>query len=124
VLPTRLARNAGLFTRAGRINLRNAQFERDGMPVEPDCTCYTCRHFSRAYLRHLFKAEELLAYRLATIHNVHFLLRLVQQVRAAIAGGSLAAFMAGFLAGYRIIPHEVRAENREKRRRAGDLAQE
>jgi queuine tRNA-ribosyltransferase len=124
VLPTRLARNAGLFTRGGRINLRNAQFERDGAPVEPGCTCYACRHFSRAYLRHLFKAEELLAYRLATIHNVHFLLQFMQQVRAAIAEGRLAAFGAGFLDSYRVIPHEVRAENREKRRRASGLAEE
>jgi queuine tRNA-ribosyltransferase len=115
VLPTRLARNAALFTRQGRLNMRNARFERDPAAIEEDCACYTCRHFSRAYLRHLFKAEELLAYRLATIHNVHFLLQLMCDVRAAIAEGRFADFKAGFLADYPIIPHEVRAANREKR---------
>ncbi len=94
VLPTRLARNAALLTRQGRINLRNARFERDPGPVEADCTCYTCRHFSLAYLRHLFKAEELLAYRLATIHNVHFLLQLMREIRAAIRQGTFRQFRA------------------------------
>lgn len=103
VLPTRLARNAALLTRQGRINMRNARFERDASPVEAGCACYTCRHFSRAYLRHLFKAEEILASRLATIHNVHFMLELMRDVRAAIASGSLAAFKDEFLAGYPIM---------------------
>jgi queuine tRNA-ribosyltransferase len=116
VLPTRLARNAALFTRQGRINIRNARFERDAMPVEESCRCYTCRHFSKAYLRHLFKAGELLAYRLATVHNVHFLLELMRDVRAAIAAGRFLAFKDGFLATYPIIPHQVRAVNREKRK--------
>jgi queuine tRNA-ribosyltransferase len=117
VLPTRLARNAALFTREGRLNIRNARFERDGAPIESDCRCYTCRHFSRAYLRHLFKAHELLAYRLASIHNVHFLLRLMRDVRTAIAAGRFSAFREAFLAGYPIIPDEIRAANREKRYR-------
>jgi len=103
VLPTRLARNAALLTRQGRINMRNARFERDASPVETGCTCYACRHFSRAYLRHLFKAEEILASRLATIHNVHFMLELMREIRAAIASGSLAAFKDEFLAGYPIM---------------------
>lgn len=103
VLPTRLARNAALLTRQGRINMRNARFERDASPVEAGCACYTCGHFSRAYLRHLFKAEEILASRLATIHNVHFMLELMRDVRAAIASGSLAAFKDEFLAGYPIM---------------------
>ncbi len=98
VLPTRLARNAALFTRQGRINLRNACFERDPSPVEEGCGCYTCRHFSRAYLRHLFKAEELLAYRLATLHNVHFLLQLMREIRAAIQEGTFHQFKAARLA--------------------------
>jgi queuine tRNA-ribosyltransferase len=117
VLPTRLARNAALFTRRGRLNMRNARYERDPAPVEEACTCYTCRHFSRAYLRHLFKAEELLAYRLATIHNVHFLLQLMRDIRAAIPNGGFDAFRAGFLAGYPVIPHGARAANRERRKR-------
>jgi queuine tRNA-ribosyltransferase len=116
VLPTRLARNAALFTRRGRINIRNARFERDALPIEEGCQCYTCRHFSRAYLRHLFKAGELLAYRLATIHNVHFLLQLMRDVRANLAAGRFSTFKNEFLADYPIIPHQVRAANREKRR--------
>ena len=116
VLPTRLARNGALFTRAGRINIRNAQFARDAAPVEEGCQCYTCRSFSRAYLRHLFKAGELLASRLATIHNVHFLLELMRDIREAITAGSLQAFREEFLGKYPIIPHDVRTANREKRK--------
>jgi queuine tRNA-ribosyltransferase len=115
VLPTRLARNAALFTRSGRINIRNAQFERDARPIEEDCQCYTCRSFSRAYLRHLFKAKELLAPRLATIHNVHFLLALMQEIREAIAEGRFQTLKDGFLSSYSIIPHEVRVAHRERR---------
>lgn len=115
VLPTRLARNASLFTREGRINIRNAGFARDPAPVEAGCSCYTCRHFSRAYLRHLFKAGEILAARLATIHNLHFLLQLARDIRAALAAGRFLQFKADFLAGYPIVPHEVRAANRERR---------
>lgn len=96
VLPTRLARNAALFTRWGRINLRNARFERDPQPPDVGCECYTCRHFSLAYLRHLFKAEELLGYRLATIHNVHFLLQLMRDIRAALCEGRFADFYQHF----------------------------
>jgi queuine tRNA-ribosyltransferase len=116
VLPTRLARNAALFTRLGRINIRNARFEREAEPVEDGCQCYTCRHFSRAYLRHLFKAGELLAYRLATIHNVHFMLNLMRDVRTAIASDCFPAFKDEFLGNYPVIPHKVRAANRERRK--------
>jgi queuine tRNA-ribosyltransferase len=117
VLPTRLARNAALFTHRGRLNVRNAGFERDATPVEEGCGCYTCQHFSRAYLRHLFKTGELLAYRLATIHNVHFLLQLMRDLRVAVAAGRFSAFKDEFLADYPIIPHELRAANRERRQR-------
>ena len=115
VLPTRLARNAALFTRQGRINLRNARFRQDPAPVEPGCGCYTCRHFSLAYLHHLFRAEELLAYRLATIHNVHFLLQLMRDIRAAIAQGRFPAYKDEFLAGYRVIPEGTPPAGHEKR---------
>jgi queuine tRNA-ribosyltransferase len=115
VLPTRLARNAALFTRRGRINIRNARFERDASPIEEGCGCYACRHFSRAYLRHLFKAGELLAYRLATIHNLHFMLELMRELRASLAAGRFPAFKDRFLADYPIIPDHVRAANREAR---------
>jgi queuine tRNA-ribosyltransferase len=116
VLPTRLARNGALFTRNGRINIRNAQYERDAAPIEAGCRCATCQRFSRAYLRHLFKARELLAPRLATIHNVHFLLELMRDIRAAIADGSFLVFKDMFLSAYPVIPHDVRAANREKRK--------
>lgn len=115
VLPTRLARNAGLFTQQGRINIRNARFERDTAPIEEGCPCFTCQNFSRAYLRHLFKAGELLAYRLASIHNLHFLLALMCDIRMAIANDRFLAFRDEFLANYPIIPHHVRAANRERR---------
>jgi len=119
VLPTRLARNAALFTRQGRINIRNASFQRDPLPVEEGCGCYTCGHFSRAYLRHLFRAEELLAYRLATIHNVHFLLQLMREVRAALAEERFAAFKAAFLRGYSVMPSAATEDDLDSRGRPG-----
>jgi queuine tRNA-ribosyltransferase len=115
VLPTRLARNAALFTRQGRINLRNARFEQDPAPVEAGCGCYTCRHFSLAYLHHLFRAEELLGYRLATIHNVHFLLQLMRDIRVAIAQGRFPALKEEFLAGYRVVAGERQAASQGRR---------
>jgi len=115
VLPTRLARNASLFTRHGRLNVRNAAWARAPGAIDEDCACYTCRNFSRAYLRHLFKAGELLAYRLATIHNLHFLLQLMRDIRQAIGADTFAAFKQEFLAHYPIVPDEVRAQNRDKR---------
>jgi queuine tRNA-ribosyltransferase len=115
VLPTRLARNGALFSRRGRINIRNARFVRDGGPIEDGCECSTCLRFSRAYLRHLFKAGELLGYRLASVHNVHFLLQLMREIRASIAAGSFVSYREEFLAEYRVIPHEVRAASRERR---------
>jgi queuine tRNA-ribosyltransferase len=84
VMPTRNARNALLFTHLGRINLRNAQFANDFSPPDPDCKCYTCRNFSRAYLRHLIKAGEILGLQLATLHNLAFYLWLVGAAREAI----------------------------------------
>jgi queuine tRNA-ribosyltransferase len=117
VLPTRLARNAAVSTREGRLNLRNARFEHDAGPIENDCTCYTCQTFSRSYLRHLFKAGEILGARLATIHNVHFLLQLMREVRTAVAQDRFIAFKQEFLEGYPIIPQEVRAASRASRGR-------
>ncbi len=118
VLPTRVARNGGLLTREGRLNLRNARFAEDPAPVEPGCSCYTCQHFSRAYLRHLFKAGEVLALRLATIHNLHFMLRLMEEVRAHIRAGTLLQFKAAFLARYALPNQEVRHEQLARRRAA------
>jgi queuine tRNA-ribosyltransferase len=84
VLPTRNARNGTLFTSQGKVNIKRAQYKEDDSPLDPECSCYTCRNFSRAYLRHLYMAKELLSYRLNTIHNLHFLLDLVKKARTAI----------------------------------------
>ena len=100
VLPTRLARHGSAFVLGGRMNLRNAQFSRDPDPIAADCTCYTCRYFSRAYLRHLVKANEILGHILLSTHNLHFLINLTQQMREAIRLGSLAQFGADFLQHY------------------------
>jgi queuine tRNA-ribosyltransferase len=87
VMPTRNARNGYLFTSRGVLKIRNARFERDTRPLDPDCDCYTCRHFSRAYLRHLHKCNEILGHRLATIHNLFYYQRLMRDMRAAIEAG-------------------------------------
>lgn len=89
VLPTRIGRNGTLFTAAGRLIVRDARYARDFTPPDPECDCYVCRNYTRAYLRHLFKAGEVLALRLATYHNLHFLLVLMGQLREACATGDL-----------------------------------
>ena len=96
VMPTRHARNGHLFTSRGVINIRNSAHQADLGPVDPACACYTCRHFSRAYLRHLFVAGELLAMRLNTLHNLHYFLTLMKEVRRAIAEDRYAAFARDF----------------------------
>ncbi|MCS7287103.1 MAG: tRNA guanosine(34) transglycosylase Tgt [Anaerolineae bacterium] len=100
VLPTRMGRTGTLFTRQGKINIRNAIYARDPSPIDPTCQCYTCRNFSRAYLRHLFKAEEILAPILATIHNVYFTVNLVKKARQSILEGNFPQFREEFLASY------------------------
>ena len=100
VMPTRLARNGSAFILGGRMNLRNAQFKQDSAPIMADCTCYTCQQFSRAYLRHLVTAKEILAHILLTIHNVHFLLELMRQCRQAITDGRFPPFAHDFLRHY------------------------
>ncbi|MDQ3327366.1 MAG: tRNA guanosine(34) transglycosylase Tgt [Chloroflexota bacterium] len=101
VLPTRNARNGSLLVPDGRLNIRNGQYARDFAPVEEGCDCYTCRTFMRAYLHHLFRTEELLAYTLATIHNLRFLIRLVDGARAAILQNRYAEYKGAFLERYR-----------------------
>jgi len=96
VMPTRNARNGKLFISTGAINIRNACHTDDTGPVDPDCDCYTCRNFSRAYLRHLFICRELLAYRLATIHNVYYYVDLVKKMRQAICDNTFATFKKTF----------------------------
>ena len=88
VLPTRNARNGQLFTRDGRLNIRNARYAEDPRPLDPTCSCYTCRHFSRAYLRHLFLSGEITAHTLNTLHNVHFYLDSMRRIRDAIVFGT------------------------------------
>ena len=97
VMPTRHARNGHLFTAAGVINIRNAVHQEDLGPVDPTCDCYTCRNYSRAYLRHLDRCNEILGSRLNTIHNLHFYLSLMRSLRTAIAQGRLAAFAGSYL---------------------------
>ena len=86
VLPTRNARNGMLFTREGRLMIRNARHVRDPRPLDESCTCYTCRHFSRGALRHLALAKEMLGAQLATLHNLHFYLTLMREIRADLCG--------------------------------------
>lgn len=100
VLPTRIARNGSALILGGRMNLRNAQYTHDPSPIDPECECYTCKNFSRAYIRHLVIANEILASVLLSTHNLHFLLRLMADLRDAIRQGVLAEFGASFLSHY------------------------
>lgn len=101
VLPTRLARNGTAFTAAGSVNLKNAEFIMDKNPIEENCTCEACREFSRGYIRHLIKAEEILGLRLITLHNLHFYLNLMNQARAEIENGTFEQFRKAFVAEYK-----------------------
>lgn len=100
VLPTRLARHQAAMTRTGRINLMNAINAKDPRPIDDTCTCYTCRHFTRAYLRHLIVAKEMLAATLISIHNIQTLVKLVQDAREHILAGTYDEFAQDFLANY------------------------
>ena len=99
VMPTRNARNGHLFTRHGVVRIRNARYRDDTAPLDEACTCYTCRHFSRAYLRHLDRCGEILSSRLNTIHNLHYYQELMAGLRDAIAVGDLDSFVSDFYAG-------------------------
>ena len=101
VLPTRVARNGTAFTRFGPLNLKNACHTRAHGPIEEGCACPACNGFSRGYIRHLLKSEEILGLRLMTLHNVHFYLNLMTQVRASLEGGKFSAFRKQFLDEYR-----------------------
>ena len=100
VIPTRYARSATLFTRRGRIRLTNKNYRRDFFPVEPNCSCYTCRNFTRAYLHHLFNANEVLSAILASIHNVHFYLEMMAEIRSSIEQGRFMDYKTNFLQDY------------------------
>lgn len=104
VLPTRIARNGSILTRGGRINLRNRRFIEDAGPADAGCDCYTCGRFSRAYLRHLFMAGEILGHRLASIHNLRMLIRLVDQLREAIGTGGVSALVHSLREEWTVAP--------------------
>lgn len=100
VLATRIARNGTCMTSQGRLVVKNAPYQRDFNPIDPNCSCYTCQNFSRAYVRHLFKADETFGLRLTSIHNLHFLLDLMSQVRQAIRDDNLLDFKEEFFEAY------------------------
>ena len=100
VSPSRVARNAAVYTRDGRTNVNTAASRRAFAPIEPDCDCYTCAHYTRAYLHHLFKAREMLAATLCTIHNERFIVSLVDRIRASIESGDFDAYRTEFLGRY------------------------
>lgn len=102
VLPTRLARNGTAFTARGTLNLKNAEFAMQKGPIEEGCSCPACREFTRGYIRHLVKAEEILGLRLITLHNLHFYLELMREVRKAIEADRFDQFRAPYLAGYEV----------------------
>ena len=108
VLPTRLARHGSAMTRDGRLNLLNAAFSADPNPIDAECSCYTCRHFSRAYLRHLLNAKEMLAATLLSIHNLHTMLQLARDLRQAIIDGQLQNFADTALERMKSRPHAGR----------------
>ena len=109
-----LARNGAVFTGQGRHNIRNAAYRQVEQPVDPDCDCYTCGTFSTAYLHHLFSCNELLAYRLATIHNLNFINNLMGKARSAILNGTFSSFQDSFLAGYKTANEQIRLNQKQK----------
>ena len=100
VLPTRIARNGTTMTSQGRVVVKNKVYERDFTPLDPNCDCYTCKNYTRAYIRHLFKADEILGLRLTTYHNLYFLLNLMKDVRTAILNDNLLDFKEAFFESY------------------------
>lgn len=113
VLPTRIARNGTAMTRFGKLVVRNANVARDFTPIDPTCDCYTCRNYSRAYVRHLLKADEILGLRLMTIHNLRFLQILMREIREAIAQERLPEYRERFFADYGYDSRDQAAENGE-----------
>ncbi len=110
VIPTRYARSATLFTRRGKIRLTNKSYRRDFYPIDPSCNCYACKNFSRAYIHHLFNANEVLSAILASIHNVHFYLNMMAEIRQSIEKGQFAEFKKDFLERY------MSEDNRKEKR--------
>lgn len=100
VAPTRIARNGQVYTRNGKVNLRRTEFQDDHSPIDDECECYTCKNYSRAYLAHLFRADEMLAATLASTHNLYFIINLVKKIRRSIMRGNLAEYKKKFLENY------------------------
>jgi queuine tRNA-ribosyltransferase len=100
VLPTRIARNGTVFTSKGKLVVRNAQYARDFTPLDDACDCYTCKNYSRAYIRHLIKADETFGIRLTSYHNVYFLIKLMEKIRYAIETDTLLSFKRSFYEAY------------------------
>ena len=122
-LPTRVARNGALFSWEGRQNITNAVYKDMQKPIVADCGCYTCRNFSAAYLHHLFSCGELLAYRLATIHNLSFIAELVAKMRGAIQDGTFLSFKDKFLASYQPADEPTRLAQKQKWLKRRNLSQ-
>jgi queuine tRNA-ribosyltransferase len=101
VLPTRVARNGTAFTRRGTISIKGGAYKADFKPIEVDCDCFACRHFTRAYLRHLLNVNEILGLRMVSVHNSHMFLKLMAEVRAHLAAGTFTDFRREFIANYR-----------------------
>lgn len=119
-LPTRIARNGALFTRLGRVNIENSKYKKMAEPLDPDCNCYTCKNFSAAYLHHLFRCRELLALRLATIHNLTFISNLMADIREAILKDTFASFKDDFLKNYKPTDEKTRISQKQKWLKARD----
>ena len=101
VLPTRISRNGSAFTRLGKINIKNARFSDDFTPLDELCSCYTCRNYTKSYIKHLFKSREILSSILLSIHNLYFLFDLVRDSRNAISGNNFTEFKTNFLNNYK-----------------------
>jgi queuine tRNA-ribosyltransferase len=113
-LPTRVARNGALFTRHGRIDIANARHEGEKGPIDEGCGCYSCQRFSAGYVHHLFRAKELLAYRLATLHNLYFMRKLMTDIRQAILAGRYDDFSRDFLSDYKPTDETVRLSQKRQ----------
>jgi queuine tRNA-ribosyltransferase len=112
VLPTRVARNGTAYTRRGALGIKGASYKMDFGPIEEGCECFCCKHFTRAYIRHLLRANEILGLRMLSVHNSHMYLKVMADVRAAIAAGTFAEFHREFIANFK--PSEKVLAHRKK----------
>ncbi len=106
VLPTRLARHANAFTRNGKINIRNAKYKEDFTPIENTCDCYACKHYTKAYIRHLMVAEETFGSRLLSIHNIRFLIKMMEEIRSSIKEDTFSSYKYEFLKKYKDVGND------------------